>query len=406
MRRILYLTYDGLTDPLGQSQVLPYLVGLSQKGHKITIVSFEKPERTNDIPTLQESLDRVHINWRPLTYTKNPPILSTLFDLYKLKRTCKGLQKETKFDIVHCRSYVTSLTGLYLKSRFGLKFIFDMRGFWADERVDGGIWSLSNPIFRWVYNYFKRKEKEFLTNADQIISLTFKAEEIIQSWQLKSDKLPISVIPTCVDTDHFHPDSIKTDQLNALKSRLEFTGNDFVLSYLGSLGTWYLVKEMVHFFSVLKKQIPEARFLIITRDNPKQIFQFAEHYHLDRKDFTLVSASRDEVPYYISLSDWTIFFIKPVFSKSASAPTKMAEIINLNKPILFNLGVGDMDQFNEKYTIGYGIEQLNETSFQSAAEFIDSHRELEVENTLVEKYYSLEKAVEKLDGIYRELFVG
>jgi len=26
-KRILYLSYDGLTDPLGQSQILPYLEG-------------------------------------------------------------------------------------------------------------------------------------------------------------------------------------------------------------------------------------------------------------------------------------------------------------------------------------------------------------------------------------------
>ncbi len=31
---ILYISYDGMTDPLGQSQVLPYLKGLAKKGYK------------------------------------------------------------------------------------------------------------------------------------------------------------------------------------------------------------------------------------------------------------------------------------------------------------------------------------------------------------------------------------
>ena len=44
-KKVLYITYDGMTDPLGQSQVLPYLVGLSEKGYKFTILSFEKKER-------------------------------------------------------------------------------------------------------------------------------------------------------------------------------------------------------------------------------------------------------------------------------------------------------------------------------------------------------------------------
>ncbi len=42
---ILYISYDGMTDPLGQSQVLPYLSGLTKYGYCFTILSFEKRER-------------------------------------------------------------------------------------------------------------------------------------------------------------------------------------------------------------------------------------------------------------------------------------------------------------------------------------------------------------------------
>jgi len=31
-KQALYLSYDGMTDPLGQSQVLPYIIGLQKKG--------------------------------------------------------------------------------------------------------------------------------------------------------------------------------------------------------------------------------------------------------------------------------------------------------------------------------------------------------------------------------------
>ena len=30
-KKVVFLSYDGITDPLGQSQVLPYLLGLSTK---------------------------------------------------------------------------------------------------------------------------------------------------------------------------------------------------------------------------------------------------------------------------------------------------------------------------------------------------------------------------------------
>jgi hypothetical protein len=41
-KHILYITYDGLTDFLGQSQVLPYILGLEEKGYRFSILSFEK----------------------------------------------------------------------------------------------------------------------------------------------------------------------------------------------------------------------------------------------------------------------------------------------------------------------------------------------------------------------------
>ena len=58
-----------------------------------------------------------------------------------------------------------------------------MRGFWADERVDGKLWDLKNPIYKWVYNYFKRKELQFLNNADYTVSLTFSGKEEMLKWE-------------------------------------------------------------------------------------------------------------------------------------------------------------------------------------------------------------------------------
>ncbi len=41
--KVLYISYDGILEPLGQSQVLRYLEKLSSK-HQIHLISFEKPE--------------------------------------------------------------------------------------------------------------------------------------------------------------------------------------------------------------------------------------------------------------------------------------------------------------------------------------------------------------------------
>jgi hypothetical protein len=164
LNKVLFLSYDGLTDPLGQSQILPYLCGLSFKEYTITIVSFEKEDRfAKESGRIFELCEKHSLSWRPLKYHSYPPVLSTLYDLFQLRKLAIRLHRQKQFGIVHCRSYITSLVGLMMKKRFGIKFIFDMRGFWADERVEGGLWNLNNPVFNLVYNYFKKKEKRFLT---------------------------------------------------------------------------------------------------------------------------------------------------------------------------------------------------------------------------------------------------
>ena len=139
--RILYISYDGMTDALGQSQVLPYLCGLAQRGHQITLISAEKPEVfAAGRATIEKIVAEAGIDWLPTLYTKRPPIVSTLKDILKIKRLALSLQRRSGFDIVHCRSYIAAFVGLALKNKFGCRFVFDMRGFYADERVDGNIW--------------------------------------------------------------------------------------------------------------------------------------------------------------------------------------------------------------------------------------------------------------------------
>ena len=128
--KILYLSYDGMTDTLGQSQVLPYLIGLSKLGHNITIVSAEKKDNFMKRQLLiNQIVDESNIKWKPIFYTKNPPVISTILDVFKIKNISKELHVKENFDIVHCRSYITSLVGLHLKRNYKLKFLFDMRGF-------------------------------------------------------------------------------------------------------------------------------------------------------------------------------------------------------------------------------------------------------------------------------------
>lgn len=395
-----------MTDPLGQSQVIPYMKGLAQMGYEITILSTEKKNNfTDKYNQIRKLLEISHIQWEQIIYSKTPPVLSTIYDIYKLKHKAKLLHKKNNFSIVHCRSYIASFAGLFLKKQYGIKFIFDMRGFYADERIDGSLWDLKNPLFNAVYKYFKRKEIEFLQYADFTVTLTNAAKEIIHAWPVFAENKPdIEIIPCCADLEHFSPDKIRYEDQEKLRNELHITKDNFILSYLGSLGTWYMADEMMQFFKYLLEIKSEAFFLIITPDNPEKILQISGKHGVPESSVIIRKAERNDVPLFLSLSNFSIFFIKPVFSKKASSPTKMGEIMGMGIPIICNAGVGDVDKIMNECNIGILIKDLN------VQEMINGIKEI-FQNTFLpseirnkaEGFYALSNGVKIYNSIYGKL---
>jgi glycosyltransferase involved in cell wall biosynthesis len=381
-KRVLYLSYDGLTDPLGQSQILPYLTGLSDLGHQITIVSFEKRERFSMSASAIKALCAgSRIEWIPLFYHKNPPVFSTLYDLFSLRQKTKELMSVRDFHLIHCRSYITPIVGMWLKKKFKCKLIFDMRGFWADERVEGGLWNRRNPVYERIYQFFKRKERHFITQADHVVVLTNEAKNVIETWGIKSN---LTVIPCCVDLDLFNSQSISNEERSLLRKKLSITQQTFVLIYIGSVGTWYLFDEMQSYFARIKAVIPDSKFLVLTPDKEK----VPSH-----PDYIVLTVSRSEVPRYIAISDASICFIKPSFSKKGSSATKMAEVLAMEIPVITNPGWGDVDFLNGKVH-GLLVVQPDQPVEVSTLT-LKAQR-----NELFTQMYSLQQGIQRYHTIY------
>lgn len=393
MTTSLFISYDGLTDPLGQSQIIPYLIGLSKEGYQIHVLSSEKKEAFNKRKdAVYDVLQDYNINWSPTYYHKSPPIFSTLLDIILIKRKAKRLHQMYDYQIVHCRSYIASLIGRWMQKKYKVKFIFDMRGFWPDERVDGKLWNLNNPFYKWVYKYFKRREREFLQESDYIVSLTNNGKDAIVSELGYSVNSPIEVIPCCVDLEIFH------------RTKTDLSDKNFILSYIGSIGTWYMLEEMLDFFKILKKQIPQSRFLFVTMEPEELIYVKSRERNIDDSSIIVKSAERHDVPGYIAQSSASIFFIKPVFSKRASSPTKQGEIMAMGVPIICNTNVGDTDFVINRYNSGILIQDFNQQSYERAVGKLLSYN---FDNDRIEhgarEFYSLEEGVSRYARIYASL---
>lgn len=368
---MLFITYDGLADPLGASQILPYLLAIAMHPRPTHVLSFEKPARLEAEGTkVAAQLEAAGILWTPIRFTQGGK-LAKLKDLARMYVSALKLQRRWKFGIVHCRSYQAAQVGCMLKRLYAVKVIFDMRGLWVDERVDGGLWDPQRTLDRLAFNAYKRVEKGLLRCADHVVALTHRVVPELVRLGLRAD---VSVIPCCADFGHFRV--LSTEEKRITRTGLGIPFDGFVLSYLGSLGTWYMLDDMLRFFIAAARQRPDIHFLVITRDWSE--VHLARLLALGGGEFVsrvhVTSASRAEVPALIGASDVMLSFIKPAYSKQASSPTKLAEAHACGVPAISNVGIGDVDAQTAELLSGLMIDPAVDASVQDAIAQLDRIR--------------------------------
>ncbi|WP_394752361.1 glycosyltransferase [Crenothrix sp.] len=391
---LLYISYDGMLEPLGQSQVLAYLKRLAPE-RCIHLISFEKAEDwENEVQRqhIAKDISESGIVWHPLRYHKRLSALATAWDISCGILLGLWLVLRYRLRIVHARSYVPSVMTLALKRLTGVKYLFDMRGFWADERVDGGLWPRSGRLFK-VAKWFERC---FLLRADHVVSLTQAAVYELQKFPYLQEKMPpVTVIPTCADLERFKPMPYEQDR------------NGFVLGYVGSAGTWYLFDEAVACFAQLLRIKSNASFLIINRGEHSYIRARLAAAGIPDKAVELISVTHDEVPRQMARMDAGVFFIKPVFSKQASAPTKLAEFLGCGIPCLGNAGVGDMAGVLEGERVGVALNSFDEAVMAAGLKIlIDLAAEPSTSSrcrAAAQRHFSLDEGIKRYAEVYRQM---
>ena len=111
------------------------------------------------------------------------------------------------------------------------------------------------------------------------------------------------------------------------------------------------------------------------------------------------------MPSYIGVSDFSIFFIMHVFSKKASSPTKMGEIMNLGIPIICNSGVGDVDNIMKECMPELLVKDFEKNEYDRIVNLIlDDYKpnKEKIINTS-HQYYSLEQGVKRYKEVYNEI---
>ena len=400
MNNILYISLTGMTEPLGRSQVLEYLIDLSQD-NRFYLISFERETDIKNIDEIRELVKKYNIEWHYLIYSNKYGVFSTIIQIFQVLKIASKFIKKHTIAVVHARSMIPATIGIILSKLYRVKLLFDIRGFAIDEKLDSG--RLEKESF--LYKILKRLDNRLYEKSEHIVTLTYKAKEILEG-NLNIDRDKITVIPTCANGEVFKP--LSEIEKIEFKQSLGYDKRDKIIIHTGTVSGWYDFDKELKLIEELIKQDSSINFLILNKNEHFFIEKSLEKYNIPQKNTKIISSSFQNVYKYLNIADVSIFFIKPSFSKQASAPTKFAENIACYLPSITNSGVGDMEFYMNRYDVGYIIEldTLNSSISTIAKDIINKiQKEINRDeyNQLFSQYFDKKIAVEKYNNIYKLL---
>jgi glycosyltransferase involved in cell wall biosynthesis len=393
MPSILYFTRNGLLEPLGQSQVMGYLKGLSQD-HQITLITFEKPEDLADTQAMAKANAdcKAHgIDWRPKNFRRSPKLLAPAWSMFEMFWSAYRAARAGEAQMIHARSYLPAAAAWAVFRLTGTPFIFDMRALWPEELIVASRLQRGSI----VHKILTRLEKVCLRDAATVVSLTDAAVGYL--WDQYPAELQgqrVTVIPTCADLQRFRPS--------------DKPPSERVYGCVGTvLSGWFLMDWLSALFNTVAQKDPEARFEVVTRDDTETVRAALD---IDGKLGDLLSifpSASERVHEALQKQSTSVMFFTAETSKLGSAPTRLGEALGCGIPVIANEGVGDVADIIRRYNVGVIVKDASDTAMNAA---LDDLEPLRSDPDLpsrcrqaAEEVFSLEAGTEAYRKLYADI---
>jgi len=362
---IVYVTHDSLAEGIGMSQIVPVVLGLSNLGWKVGVISCEKQERNIDI---QHKFEKAKIEWISIKFGKT----GAWGGLSRLLRIAFNLPNAKAF---HCRG---DLAAVSVVLRYRGSFLWDVRGLWIDQKVVIGT-IVSNQC---LITLAKKLERIAARNAKAISTLT-KAVYPVLKRRHSFINQPHYVIPTCTDLDKFafSPDF----PIN----------NKLLLS--GVFNDYYDLEATEEFI----RRFREKLSLKVTWCHGVE----AKKQSLDIGEDEIKVLKQNEMLAEIESASFGIALCKSNIGDSLTGvmPTKIAEFLSVGRPVVVSRGVGDLDDLLKSSKTGVVIDGNLDTAIEELLTLLDdAETPLRCRN-LAESHFSMRSAIEKYDLIFKEM---
>ena len=360
MNKTLYLTRNGLLEPLGQSQVMGYLKGLS-RDYQITLITFEKPEDMADTQAMAKAnadCEAHGIDWRPKRFRRRPRLIAPAWSMFEMFWSALQAARRGDVQLIHARSYLPAAAAWAIFRLTGTPFIFDMRALWPEELITAGRLRRGSI----VHKVLTRLEKVCLRDAAAVVSLTDAAVGYLQKkYPAELQGQHVAVIPTCADLQRFRPS--------------DKPPSERVYGCVGTvLSGWFLMDWLAALFNTVAQKDPEARFEVVTRDDAETVRAALD---IDGKlgdRLSIFPSASESVHEALQKQSTSVMFFTAGTSKLGSAPTRLGEALGCGIPVVTNAGVGDVADIIRGYKVGVIVKGISEAAMSVALNELEELR--------------------------------
>lgn len=394
MNSVLYLTRNGLLEPLGYSQVFSYLRGLTVD-YRVILVTHEKPEDwscQDRMSAMRLECERFGIDWRPQPFRVGPKIVAPVLNIIGMLVTTLRLKRQGFVDLVHARSYIPAAVGWLVWKLTDTPFIFDMRALWPEELITAGRIKRGAA----THQALVAIERVCLRDSAFVVSLTGAAVDyLVKTYPMELDRSRVHVIPTCADLDRFVPPapSEKTHRVH------------------GCIGTvlsgWFKLDWLATWISVVATCDPQARFEIVTRDDAASVRNQIDPDGEIGERLEVSPRLPVDMPRTVQTHALSVMFFNEGLGKLGSSPTRMAEVLGTGLPVVANAGVGDVAQIITKYRVGVLVRDGTRDSMLDAfSKLNELMRESDLSTRCRQAaidIFSLERGTQAYKTIYKKI---
>jgi len=360
---ILYLNYTSImTQGILRSQVVVPLKRLASEGYKFTLVSGERGKdlkNSQERESLKRELEEAGVELIFFRKTLPPYLrmeagnsfssplraLCFLYDYVRFFFMTGWLITSRKCRIIHARSYVPALIGLFYQLVFRIRLIFDPRGILPEELMLARKWKRRDLRYR----FWKFAEKILLRRADTIIALSRPFKRHLRQIASRNN---IFITPCCIDPECFSYDETRRQ---AMRTSLGL-GESFTIVYsIGCFVPYQALERAIELFNILREEQPDARLLILTPE-ATAMQNYAKRRGLHMTGISLMHAPFSKMPDYLMACDAGLLVRHPSIVSRVASPVKFAEYLSCGLPVLAFTGIGDTEFIIKRFSVGECVE--------------------------------------------------